>query len=286
MFRETLSKVWKIYFEHYRKFMIIPVILLLITGGSLVYNKFSTGEFISKDVTLKGGYQARISTNESLDFSVLGLTDLDVKVIRSPISSALRGYDLVTANELNTNDLGQALGVDPSVISVAYKSSNIAASFYNQAMLILALSFILMGAVVFYYFRELPPSVSIITSTLLDVIGLLGFMNLMGIQLSTASIGALLMIIGYSTDSDILLSTNIIKRTDGTLSERMLRALRTELTIDISAISVFAIMFLLSNNAIIKSISIILLFGVFFDVINTWLGTAGIQRIILGRRQK
>jgi preprotein translocase subunit SecF len=94
------------------------------------------------------------------------------------------------------------------------------------------------------------------------------------------------MIIGYSTDSDILLATYILKRKEGTLMERIKHGIKVELTVDIAAYVVYLIMFMLSNIEIIKHIALIMLLGTTFDVINTWIQNAGLQRMYLERRDR
>ena len=115
---------------------------------------------------------------------------------------------------------------------------------------------------------------------------ILGLMSILGIELSAGAIGAMLMMIGYSTDSDILLATNIIKRREGTLEERMKRAIKSEITMGVAAFVAFFVMYSLSTIEVIKQIAIILLFGLIFDVINTWLGNAGFQRLYLEYKKK
>ena len=55
-------------------------------------------------------------------------------------------------------------------------------------------------------FRDFVPSIAVITVALSDIIIAIGGMSLFGIPLSVASVGAILMLIGYSVDTDILLT--------------------------------------------------------------------------------
>lgn len=278
-----LNKLWNSYFENYKKLIIIPITLIILMSGSLITNKLIYGEFVSKDVSLKGGYQARITTNTPLNLT--SLNDVEITVITNPITGELKGYDLVSEKEITSQQLSEILNVNEEDVSVGYKSATIAQNFYHQSIIAILIAFALMGGVVYYYFRQVGPTISITLSTLFDVIGLLGLMNVLGLKLSSASIGALLMIIGYSTDSDVLLSTNIFKRKDDSLKSRMLRAFKAEITMDSAALIVFATMYLLTINKIIKDIAIILFFGIIFDLINTWLGTAAVQRMLLKKEK-
>ena len=96
------------------------------------------------------------------------------------------------------------------------------------------LAFAFMAAVVIVYFRKIIPSSAIVLAAGADIICTIGIMNLLGITLSTAGIVSLLMLIGYAVDSNILLSTKILKRKIGTVSERIESSLKTGLTMQLT----------------------------------------------------
>jgi preprotein translocase subunit SecF len=53
-----------------------------------------------------------------------------------------------------------------------------------------------------------------------------------------------------------------------------------------TALITFVIMFLLTSVEAIKQISLVLIVGMFFDLLNTWLGSASIQRIYQEFKEK
>ncbi len=293
------EKLWNYYFKHYKKIMLIPLIIILTNILLLISVKYSTGSFFAKDMSLKGGYTVSVEASQVIDVNELtarvkaslNLEQVEIKLLTDPITHDIYGYDLSSPETINSTIILQFfkseynLEIPITKVSEGFQSPVLAESFYSQAVIALILAFLLMGCVVFYYFRNIAPSLSIITSTVADIICILGFSNIIGLKLGTASIGAILMIIGYSTDSDILLSTNVIKRKDGALKDRMLKALKTELTMGIAAVSVFGLMFFLSSASLIKEMAVILLMGLIFDFVNTWGLTAGLQRIILEKRR-
>ncbi|MDD4353462.1 MAG: hypothetical protein PHN56_03320 [Candidatus Nanoarchaeia archaeon] len=166
-------------------------------------------------------------------------------------------------------------------ISFGSQSSVIGDNFIRESGWLFLIGFILMNIVSYLYFKDIIPALSITISTLTDIIGVLAVFNLLGVKIGVVTIGALLMIMGYSTDSDILLATNIIKKTEGSLKERMISALKTELTMNSTALITFIIMYLLSSVDAIKQISLVLIVGMLFDLLNTWLQNASIQRIYM-----
>jgi len=106
-------------------------------------------------------------------------------------------------------------------------------------------------------------------------------------ELSLGTIAALLMLIGYSVDSDILLTTKIL-RGRGELNEKVRSAMKTGLTMTATTIAaVFAMFFVASVLPLaslfppipmLRDISAVLLFGLFADLMNTWMLNAGILR--------
>ncbi|MEK9635420.1 MAG: hypothetical protein VW079_01980, partial [Candidatus Woesearchaeota archaeon] len=56
----------KIYTKNWKKLMIIPIIFFLLSCGILYNNYQETGEYINKDVSLKGGYLITIKTDSQI----------------------------------------------------------------------------------------------------------------------------------------------------------------------------------------------------------------------------
>jgi len=76
----------------------------------------------------------------------------------------------------------------------------------SQAALALIFSFIGMAIVIFIAFRIIIPSVCVVFCAITDMAMTAAVMNLIGIPLNLPTTAALLMLIGYSVDSDILLT--------------------------------------------------------------------------------
>ena len=135
------------------------------------------------------------------------------------------------------------------------------------------MAFIGMAIVVFFLFRKLVPSLAVVLSALGDILIPLAIMNLLGIQLSLGTVAALLMLIGYSVDSDILLTNHILK-SKGNFYESTYNAMRTGLTMtftSLSAITVMTISSFLFGVDLLTSIGVVLIFGLLVDLLNTYL---------------
>jgi preprotein translocase subunit SecF len=135
-----------------------------------------------------------------------------------------------------------------------------------------------MAIVVFISFRIFVPSVAVVLSAFADIVMTAGAMNVIGIPLTLPTTAALLMLIGYSVDSDILLTMRVLKR-QGKLDEKLAGAFHTGIIMTTTAIAAVAAMWVVSWVGQIQTINMIasvLLLGLVFDILNTWLTNAGI----------
>jgi len=131
---------------------------------------------------------------------------------------------------------------------------------------------------------------AVIFAALSDIIIAIGGMSLFGIPLSLASVGALLMLIGYSVDTDILLTTRVLKRREGTINERAIDAMKTGFTMAAAAIGAMValylvVVYLMPYAQVLGEIAAVLIIGLVADVMVTWLMNLGILRWYMeGRR--
>ena len=129
------------------------------------------------------------------------------------------------------------------------------------------------------FFRVVVPSAAVIIGATCDIIIALGAMGLFGIPLTLPSFAALLMLVGYSLDTDILLTMRMLKRR-GDPRDKAHDAMKTGLTMSLTAIIAFATLFALAYFTHIRTyyeISAVALAGLVGDMIATW----GINAVML-----
>jgi len=127
--------------------------------------------------------------------------------------------------------------------------------------------------VIFVVFREIVPSLAVIGAATFDVLAALAAMAVLGIPLSLASIPALLMLVGYSVDTDIMLTTKVLKRRDADPRTRAQDSLLTGLTMTGTTLVAVAFMTVLSFYAqifVVFDLAVVLFFGLIGDLISTW----------------
>jgi preprotein translocase subunit SecF len=261
-----------------RMLIIIPVILFLFSASVIANQYFQTGEFFLRSIDMKGGTLVTINTQDRLDANAIE-TQLSQKF--QPISireiSSFKGFGTVieTSNSVKAEDVLaelKAMGIDTSSNDVETIGPALGASFWFQAQLAIVIAFIFMAVVVFVIFRTFVPAGAVVLSAFCDIFMTLGFMQLFGIELSLAGLAAILMLIGYSVDTDILLTSRLLKNPeDDTLDEKLKHALKTGLTMSLTAISALLPLLLLGVSPVITQIATVLLIGLAFDIMNTWI---------------
>ncbi|MFW6320221.1 MAG: protein translocase subunit SecF [Halohasta sp.] len=141
-------------------------------------------------------------------------------------------------------------------------------------------AFVGMSLLIFGIFRSFIPSIAIVASAFSDVMIPLAMMNLLGIELTLGTVAALLMLIGYSVDSDILLNNSILRQS-GDFYESVSRAMRTGVTMTVTSIAAMAVMMVLAHLfgiQIMRSIGFILVIGLAADLMNTYLLNVSLLR--------
>ncbi|MFH1234559.1 MAG: hypothetical protein V1493_03015 [Candidatus Diapherotrites archaeon] len=161
--------------------------------------------------------------------------------------------------------------------------------FWSTAQLIFLMAIVLIIIVIFVSFRELVPSALVITCMVFDVLAGLAGMAVFHISFSLASISSLLMLIGYSIDTDIMLTARLTKRKFRTLTDNAADCFITGLTMTGTALGALVVMLVCSwfwNIDTMFSISAVLFCGLIGDVIFTWFMNAPLLMWHLERRAK
>lgn len=164
-------------------------------------------------------------------------------------------------------------------ISVQTVSPLLRSHFIGKALEVVVMAAVLSIAFVFLFFRAFIPSLAVLIGAFCDVIIALGAMGAFGIPLTLPSFAALLMLIGYSLDTDVLLTMRMLKRR-GDPREKAHWAMKTGLTMSVTAVIAFTVIFLLALLTHIPTyfeISAVALAGLFGDMFATW----GINAVLL-----
>jgi len=295
----TLSKIKDVYDKQYRKLLIIPFVILLLAISLIIFKVSTTGDFINRDVSLKGGLTLTIPHSKEIDISDLQNyllsnfpgNDISVRALKQ--AGTYSG--IVIDADIEKESLEQLKSAVEEKLSIKLKEgdysvevmgSSLGASFFKETIRAVLIAFIFMGIVVFVYFKVPAPSLAVILAAFSDIVVTLAIVNMIGMKLSTAGIAAFLMLIGYSVDTDILLSTKVIKRKEGTIMERVMNAMKTGLMMSATTVCAVIVALIFTQSEVIRQIMTILLIGLLVDLINTWIQNVGILRLYLEKKHK
>lgn len=286
------KKIEHIYTRKYKQLMIIPNIVLFLSIAVLFFNLFTTGEFIHKGVAIQGGVAITIinpdlQNNEVKDFLKQTFPKADIETRTLSGSGSQIGLIIevsgATSEELQ-NALISQYKLTKDEYTVEVTGSTLGKSFYRQLIIAIIIAFILMGIVVYVYYRVLVPSFAIILSAFSGMITTLAIVSLFGMNLTPASIAAFLMLIGFSVDTDILLTTRVLKGKEGSVDDKIFSAIKTGLTMSAAAVASVTVTLIFTHSEVIKQIMTILLIGLIFDLIYTWIQNVGILKIYLEKK--
>lgn len=284
-----------------KKYKLILAITLCILALSVVYLIIfyaKTGEFMYKDVSLTGGVVFTVYTDKQIDMQKLELAlrqdfpSLEQKdLIVRKITDIQTGKQLAISleaklqSEQDVEKLKSSLShflsieINEKNSSAEFTGSSLGGSFYKELLLAVFLAFAFMALVVFIQFRNFVPSAAVVLCAFTDIAITLAIVNFIGVPLSIGGISAFLMLIGYSVDTDILLTTKVLKRREPGIAERHKSAIKTGLTETITSIAVVIIGYFIVTSPILKEIFLVLSIGLFVDLFGTWLQNASILRL-------
>lgn len=149
--------------------------------------------------------------------------------------------------------------------------------FLSELTNTILIAFVLVFFVVLLIFRSPIPSAVVVFGAANDIIVALGAMGLFKIPLGVASVAGLLMLIGYSIDTDVLTAVRVLRRGEGAPEARAYSAMKTGITMTATAIVSFGVLFAISVIEYVPTyyeIAGVVLMGLIGDVFTTWLGNA------------
>ncbi len=278
-----------------RQMLIVPAIVLILSLSIVAYTTYKTGAPVTLGMEFKGGTAVIFDSTKTIDQleqEFKGYPDAQVREYGSGLRKLMQfgPMDASLKNELVTKVKSEFTNVE-----IRDTGEQFSKSLQGQAVHAIIISFILMAIVVFIVFRTFIPSAAVVISAFADITFAVAMMDVFGVMLSFGTVAALLMLIGYSVDTDILLTTRLLKR-KGEINDKIVSAMKTGLTMTTTTLAAMVALFIVSSGSylvssftridIIRDISVVIIFGVVADMINTWMTNVGILRWYVERGMK
>jgi preprotein translocase subunit SecF len=219
------------------------------------------------------GITSQITSQAS---QVLTLVGSSQTLPTDPHAAAILAENAFSTAKDNANTQEEAVitKMSPNAsVSVQEVGSTLSAYFLSTAEQIVLYAFILSAIAIFIVFRSVGPSIAVIFGAAADIIITAGVMGVLGIPLTLASIATLLMLIGFSLDTDVMLTIRVLQRKEGKPEDRALNALKTGALMNATTIGAFGALFIIGTWLQVptyQEIGAVAVIGGFVDFIATW----------------
>ena len=257
-----------------RQLIAIPLVVLAVALGVLAVTFAMTGSPVALGNDFTGGSELKVQSSEPIsEQQATGIFGDSVVSVQQVANQ--NQYIITFDNTAEIADLTTAAEQADGLTVLQSGSTSPVFGSQNQelALIGVGIAFLGMSLLAFALFRTFVPSIAIVISAFSDIVIPVAIMNLVGIKLSLGTVAALLMLIGYSVDSDILLNNHVLRRSGG-FYESTYRAMRTGVTMTITSIAamiVMAIAATLFGIELMASIGIVLVLGLTADLMNTYM---------------
>jgi preprotein translocase subunit SecF len=261
-----------------KQLVVIPLVLLVISLILLGLNMATTGMPVTPGLDFSGGTAVTIRTTDTHEQLQTVFKDYPLKEISDMNDAKFLKFG--TMDDATSKSLAALVTQKYPDASISQISETFGKSLQYQAVIALIFSFIGMAIVIFLSFRTFIPSIAVVLSAFADMVMTAAVMNIIGITLTLGTTAALLMLIGYSVDSDILLTNRVLKR-QGKLNEKLAGAFHTGIIMTSTTFAAATALFIVSwfgSIQILMEISAVLLIGLVADILNTWLTNVGILK--------
>jgi preprotein translocase subunit SecF len=270
------------------KLLPISLALLIISliGILQVYSK--TGDFFLKNIDLKGGTSLTLIFNKSIsteEIEPIIKKKIETFIISS--SKTMEGFttiNILTEKNINASEIIEFLnsnGFYPNEYSIQFVGPELGATFFSQIATLLTVAYILLFITNLYIYKKPIIAITIILSSIANIIVVFGIMNLSNQKISFAGFSSLLMLIAFAIDANVILATKILSGKIEEFYEQYKKGLITGLTINTGLIISMLIVLFLSNSPFLINIAQIQTIGFAADILNTWILNAAIIEVVL-----
>ncbi len=284
MTKYSVREAFDIAYSQPRRAALIPALMFLVAVGVLLGSYVTTGAAVQKGIDFTGGTEVHIPVTSEVNLDTVEAAFGGDASARTMEGGETRWILVETKTTYEREEVAALLD-DAGIVynedidlSIRSLGASVGSAFFREAQLAAAAALLIMSIVIFVAFRTAVPSGAVILAAVTDILVALAGMSLLGIDLTLGSLAALLMLLGYSVDTDILLSTRVLKQHEGDLDDRIWSSVATGSTMTIAAIAAFTALFVVSPSTQLDQIASVIIIGLAADLPITWLGNTFILK--------
>jgi len=226
-----------------RKMVAISLAVLAVALSILGFTYIKTGSPVNLGVEFTGGTIITVPVVESEGEIAANLAAYPVLDIRDVGNRYM--VQMGPMDDAKYRQLSAMIDAEYQNPEIKYMGPVYSTRLQEQAKTYIPLSFLFMAVVVFLIFRTPFVALTVILAAFSDIMITAACMDVTGLKLSLGTVAALLMLIGYSVDSNILLNNRVLKR-KGRTEEKVLGAFRTGIAMTSTTFSAIFALFLVS----------------------------------------
>ena len=271
--------------EKYAKYFVtFNIILMLIFSSFLIYKKVNYGYIFEKDVSLEGGILIGIPKNINIRISDLKALEFDNSIYNLyETENAIyleAKEDFNVTNFISFLNEKYNLGISENDLIIQTFDPFFSKTIFDDFVKFLSIALILIATVIFIIMREKISSLVILLTITFDLLAVSFILALTNYEISTIAFVALLMVLGYGIDNNIVLATNILKET-GEFKDKVKSALKIGYMMELTTLIVLLIIYFIIESNVIKEFSFILSIALLFDMYFYLFGNIPLYKILL-----
>jgi len=278
------------YFEKFtlRQTIMVPLMVFVVALLILAGTTLSIGVPVRLGMEFLGGTAITINTEDSIESLQAAFSDYPLHSVREHGNRRLLQLEPMSQEEQIelVNFVVESYGAEN--IELRQVGEVFGESQQILALQALVIAFILMAVVVFMIFRKIIPAITVIFAGFADIIFATAMMNIFGLTLTFGTLAALLMLIGYAVDTNLLLTNRVLKRR-GDPMRQIKSAMKTGLMMTSTTLTALFVLFIIATVSylafsaftridIVRDIAVVLIFGLLADMMNTWMFNTGMLR--------
>lgn len=277
--------IFHVYERYWKLWLFMPLAMLLISAAILLNNIISTGNILERDVELSGGKMITVEVDGAVDTAkVMAQLPEAVVHVTQGATTSLQVQVPVDADENAVIQSLSGVAAIKGASTVRTVGPVLGELFWKQTQGALIGAFLLMAIFVFILFRNPVSSSIVVLASTTDILATIAVLSILDIKLSLPILAALLMIIGYSVDTNILLTYSLLKAKKEEIPEKLKASMKTGMTMISTTVAALLAIFFISGSFVLEQIALVLLIGVIIDIPTTWLGNSGWLRLWLMKK--
>jgi len=269
-----------------KQMIIIPLIIGAVFGSFVIYHSIQHDSFVPLGMEFSGGTQIEINEIENMPTDPQERARIEKAIAKefgTKVEIAVRENIVRINTTIDNLDRAQEIenflrdteGITGKYNTPQFVGSQLTSLYREQAELAGIFAAIAISIIVFIAFRNLNTVGGILAVLGLDLVGIFGAMAILNIPLTLASMGGILLIIGYGIDDNVLLYSRVLKQVGGDVTEKAIGAMKTGLTMAITSGSALLALYIVTETPALQQIASIIIIGIILDALNTWFFNTG-----------